>query len=76
MSIYLNEHGYKIVSTHVSSPDDDAPPAQVAFVICPLRGLLRIYVDDEEAAAAHAKREGAIIVDWTADADYRGEVTA
>lgn len=66
---------YKILHTSVGAiGDDDAPTVQ--FVVCPIRGLLRAFVDNEEAADALAKTEGAVILGWTADTDHRGEVTA
>lgn len=67
---------YKIISANVGSVggDDDDTPG-ISFVVCPVRGLLRCYVGDEPAAEEHAKREGAVVVTWTADVDYRGEVT-
>lgn len=68
---------YKILSASVASNGgNDDPIPGVSFVVCPVRGLLRACVDDEEAADAEAKREGAVMVTWSADADYRGEVTA
>lgn len=64
---------YKIASTHVYRPDDTDRTPQVAFVICPLRGLLRVFVDNDEDADLCAREEGAVVVNWSADADYRGE---
>lgn len=52
---------------------DDEPT--VSVVICPVRGLLRAFVDDEDAASDLARREGAVIVVWAADEDHRNEVT-
>lgn len=66
---------YKIISTNVSGPGDDDLTPEVSFVVCPVRGLLRAFVNDLVGADALANREGAVIVSWTADADYRGEVT-
>lgn len=65
---------YKIYNTHVMIPDD-SDTVDVSLVVCPLRGLLKAYVGEPDAADAHAKREGAVVASWTADADYRGEVT-
>lgn len=67
---------YKIVNASVGSVggDDDRTP-DVSFVVCPVRGLLKTFVDNPEGATDLAKREGAVIVEWSADADYRGEVT-
>lgn len=68
---------YKILHAGVVGlGGDDDPMPEITLVICPVRGLLRAYVDDEEVAAEHAKREGAVFVTWVADGDYRGEVTA
>lgn len=67
---------YKIVNNSVQGFDsDDDPAPEITFVICPLRGLLRAFVNDEESADTLAKAEGAVWVSWSADADYRGEVT-
>lgn len=67
---------YKILNTNVAGPDDGDRMPEVTFVVCPVRGLMRAFVDDDERAADLAKREGAVTVTWTADTDYRGEVTA
>jgi hypothetical protein len=63
---------------HASAYDlADVPGSpEVQLVVCPVRGLLKAFVDDEERADALAKKEGAVLASWTADADYRGEVTA
>lgn len=66
---------YKIRHAGVHTPAD-IEGAEVVFVVCPLRGLLRVFVDDSDTATEFAQREGAVTVEWTADADYRGEVTA
>lgn len=67
---------YKIVNASVHGPDDDDPMPEISFVVCPFRGLLKAFVNGEDGAHDLAKREGAALVSWTADADYRGEVTA
>lgn len=67
---------YKILHTNVAATGgDDDPTPDVAFVVCPVRGLVGAYVDDPDGAEGHAKDAGAVIVNWTADADHRGEVT-
>lgn len=67
---------YKVVNASVhSAGGDDDPTPNITFVVCPVRGLLRAYVDNEDGAEAHSKREGAVVVTWSADADHRGEVT-
>lgn len=66
---------YKIVNTNVTGSDDSDQMPEVTFVVCPTRGLMGAYVDDDERAADLAKREGAVTVTWTADTDHRGEVT-
>lgn len=66
---------YKIVNTNVTGSNDDDRLPEVTFVVCPVRGLMGAYVDDDERAADLAKREGAVTVAWTADVDHRGEVT-
>ena len=68
---------YKIVnaSVHAFGGDDDPIP-EIQLVVCPVRGLLKAFVNDEEGADALAKTEGAVWVGWSADADHRGEVTA
>lgn len=68
---------YKIVHNSVQGFNgDDDPTPEISFVVCPVRGLIRAFVNDEDDANDLAKREGAVLVSWTADADYRGEVTA
>ena len=68
---------YKIVNTSVNGSDDDTDTTpEIAFVVCPVRGLLKAFVNDQDGAHDLAKREGAALVSWSADADYRGEVTA
>lgn len=76
MSLLISDR-YKVINNSVQGfgGDDDSMP-DVSLVVCPVRGLLRAYVGDEEAADAHAKREGAVMVSWSADTDHRGEVTA
>jgi hypothetical protein len=69
----LNDR-YKIDHLNVNAASDDSSPL-VQFVVCPTRGLLRAFVDDLDAAEDLAKKEGAVLVDWAADSDYRGEVT-
>ena len=63
---------------HASAYDlDDIPDSpEVQLVVCPVRGLVGAFVDDEERADALAKKEGAVLASWSTDADYRGEVTA
>lgn len=67
---------YKIVNASVNGSVGDNSAPEIAFVVCPVRGLLKAFVNDEDGAHDLAKREGAALVSWTADADYRGEVTA
>jgi hypothetical protein len=68
---------YKIVHNSVQGFNgDDDPMPDITFIVCPVRGLLKAFVNDEAGAEEFAKREGAALVSWTADADYRGEVTA
>lgn len=63
---------------HVSAYDlddfDDSP--EIQLVVCPVRGLLGTYVDDEGRADEHAKREGAAWAGLSVGGDHRGEVTA
>jgi len=66
---------FRVVHNTVGVPSEDNVP-QITFVVCPVRGLLATYVDDEELAIEYAKREGAVYVSWSADDDFRGEVTA
>lgn len=66
---------YKIAHLSVASPGDTDETPEVTFVVCPVRGLLRAFVDAHQDAEDMAKREGAVTVEWTADADHRGEVT-
>jgi hypothetical protein len=67
---------YKITNANVANAADydDTTPV-VTFVVCPVRGLLRTLVNDPDGARELAKDEGAVVVEWTCDADYRGEVT-
>lgn len=68
---------YKIVHNSVQGVGgDDDPMPEISFVVCPVRGLLQAFVNDEDGANDLARREGAALISWTADADYRGEVTA
>lgn len=64
---------------HVSAFDlddlDDADDPEVQLVICPARGLLRVYVDDEQRADQHAKAESAVWAGLIIGGDHRGEVT-
>jgi hypothetical protein len=67
---------YTIVNNSVGAVGgEDDPDPSVDFVICPVRGLIGTFVDQPDRAADLAKREGAVIVEWTADHDHRGEVT-
>lgn len=66
---------YKILNASVGLVGDDHSPS-VSFVVCPVRGLMGTFVDDEDAATDLSKREGGVVVSWTADADHRGEVTS
>lgn len=65
---------HKVLHSGATAVSDSDDP-DVTFVICPVRGLLRAFVDDPDAAAVLAKAEGAVTVEWSADADYRNEVT-
>ena len=67
---------YKILNTNVSSGDADTPTPEITFVVCPVRGLLKVLVDEPDGAEDLAKREGAVTITWSADTDHRGEVTA
>jgi hypothetical protein len=71
----LNDR-YKVVNVNANTigADDDRSP-DVSLVICPVRGLMGAFVDDPDRATDLAKREGAVVIEWSADADYRGEVT-
>lgn len=63
---------------HVSAYDlDDIEGSpEIQLVVCPVRGLLGAYVEDEARAEEHAQREGATWAGLPASGDHRGEVTA
>jgi len=65
---------FRVVHNSVGVPNEDTMP-EITFVVCPVRGLLATYVENEEQGIEHAKREGAVYVSWTADGDFRNEVT-
>jgi hypothetical protein len=68
--------GVQITDSRVIDLDEIDTSPEVQLVVCPVRGLLAAMVDDEGRATDLAKREGAVVINWGADADYRGEVTA
>jgi hypothetical protein len=70
--------GDRFTIQHASAVDLDTVDVvgEVLFVVCPARGLLKTFVDDEDHALELAKEQGAVVVRTYADDDFRGEVTA
>lgn len=67
---------HAIVSTSVSAIGaEDDPDPYVQAVVCPVRGLLRMFVDEPEAAEAFAREEHAVLIAWLVDEDHRGQST-
>jgi hypothetical protein len=64
---------HTIMSTSVLPLDGDDPPAPLVHaVVCPVRGLLRTFVDEPEAAEAFARDEGAVLMVWdNTEIDHR-----